>query len=101
LGLIETSVVRVASKIPLKVTSTLKGPFSTLDVAGLLLLEEEEAAAAGASGLEAGFSTSFWVSRKSRGSPRLGTINGRAKAPSTPRPSPNAQLLGQRIAVLT
>ena len=36
-GLIETSVIRLASKMPLKTTSILNGPFSTLAVAGLLL----------------------------------------------------------------
>ena len=36
-GLIETSVIRRASKTPFKTTSILNGPFSTLVVAGLFL----------------------------------------------------------------
>jgi hypothetical protein len=60
LGLIETSVVFVASKMPLKVTSTLNGPFSTLVVGGLLALEGD--VAGGTTGLGAAFSTGIWAS---------------------------------------
>ena len=57
LGLIETSVIRSASKTPSRATSILNGPFSTLAVAGLLLLEGE--AVAGASVLAAGLASGF------------------------------------------